>query len=244
MAIDWGKADVVDAPPGDATETTPPYINPGSLGHPEAYQGGQADLLDVALTSVGLVAVGYDDRAVTAGAWLSTDPRRWSRIAAFPASDGSQAVAVTDGPARRRGGRRARETTRRPGGRRTAGRGRPRADGPDLHGSTQLRMTGVASSPDGYVAVGYLGGLAGPIEARFWWSPDGRSWSLATLDGDAGRDAGGRRRGRARRRLRRRRARPGMPGRPMGRRSGPRPTAGRGPGWRTRPRSGRASCAS
>ena len=45
-------------------------------------------------------------------------------------------------------------------------------------------MTGVASSPDGYAAVGYLGGLAGPIEARFWWSPDGRSWSPATLDGD------------------------------------------------------------
>ena len=44
-------------------------------------------------------------------------------------------------------------------------------------------MTGVASSPAGYVAVGYLGGLAGPIEARFWWSPDGRSWRLATLDG-------------------------------------------------------------
>ena len=98
VAIDWGKADVVDAPPGDATATTPPYINPGSLGHPGAYQGGQAELLDVALTSVGLVAVGYDDRAVTASAWLSTDPRRWSRIAAFPAPDGSQAGAVTDGP--------------------------------------------------------------------------------------------------------------------------------------------------
>src|SRR6185436_17406455 len=51
VAFDWGKADVVDAPHGDATETTPPYINPGSLGHPQAYQGGQADLLDVALTS-------------------------------------------------------------------------------------------------------------------------------------------------------------------------------------------------
>jgi hypothetical protein len=122
VAFDWGRADVVDAPPGEATETTPPYINPGSLGHPQAYQGGQADLLDVALTSVGLVAVGYDDRAVTAGAWLSTDPRRWSRITPFPAPDGSQAVAVTDGPASWRSAPPV--TMRRPGGRWTGGRGR------------------------------------------------------------------------------------------------------------------------
>ena len=125
LGLDWGKADVVDAPPGDPTHTTPPYINPGSLGHRQAYQGGQADLLDVALTSVGLVAVGFDDRAVTAGAWLSTDPRRWGRIAAFPASDGSQAVAVSDGPAAwLPSGSRA--TARPPGGRSTAGPGRPR----------------------------------------------------------------------------------------------------------------------
>ena len=173
----------MDAPPGDATATTPPYINPGSLGHPEAYQGGQADLLDVALTTVGLVAVGYDDRAVTASAWLSTDPRRWSRIAAFPASDGSQAVAVTDGP----GGVVAVGVSGDHAAAWWSADGRSwsaAADGPDLHGSPQVRMTGVASSPDGYVAVGYLGGLAGPIEARFWWSADGRSWSPGTLDGD------------------------------------------------------------
>ena len=141
MAIDWGKADVVDAPPGDATATTPPYINPGSLGHPEAYQGGQADLLDVALTSVGLVAVGYDDRAVTASAWLSTDPRRWSRIAAFPASDGSQAVAVTDGPAGvvavGGSGDHAAAWWSTDGRSWTAA-----ADGPDLHGSTAAAHDG------------------------------------------------------------------------------------------------------
>ena len=174
----------MDAPPGDATATTPPYINPGSLGHPEAYQGGQADLLDVALTTVGLVAVGYDDRAVTAGAWLSTDPRRWSRIAAFPASDGSQAVAVTDGP----GGVVAVGVSGDHAAAWWSADGRSwsaAADGPDLAWIPQARMTGVASSPDGYVAVGYLGGLAGPIEARFWWSADGRSWSPGTLDGDA-----------------------------------------------------------
>jgi hypothetical protein len=182
LALDWGKADVVDAPPGDATASTPPYINPGSLGHPEHYQGGQADLLDVALTSVGLVAVGYDDRAVTASAWLSTDPRRWGRIAAFPAADGSQAVAVSDGPggvvAVGSAGDHAAAWSS------TDGRSWSAApDAPDLHDSTQVRMTGVASSPAGYVAVGYLGGLAGPIEARFWWSPDGRAWTRGTLDG-------------------------------------------------------------
>ena len=228
LGLDWGKADVVDAPPGDATETTPPYINPGSLGHPQAYQGGQADLLDVALTSVGLVAVGYDDRAVTAGAWLSTDPRRWGRIAAFPATDGSQAVAVADGPAGVvavgvSGDHAAAWSS-------TDGRSwSAAADDPDLHAPTQLRMTGVASSPAGYVAVGYLGGLAGPIEARFWWSPDGRSWRLATLDGSpAGTRVA---------------AVEAVPGAGFvavgatgdartaeGRRPGPRPTAGRGPG--------------
>ncbi len=78
----------------------------------------------------------------------------------------------------------SRVTTRPRGRRRTAGRGRPRRTAPTSTASTQVRMTGVAGAPDGYVAVGYLGGLAGPIEARFWWSPDGRSWSLATLDGD------------------------------------------------------------
>lgn len=181
LGIDWGKADVVDAPPGDATSTTPPYVNPGSLGHPQAYQGGQADLFDVTVTTVGLVAVGYLDRDITASAWLSTDARTWSRIADFPSAEGSQAVAVTDGPAGivAVGGEGNHAVTWRS----TDGRAWEQApDAASWHDATQLRMTAVAASAGGYAAVGYLGGLAGPIEARFWWSTDGLTWT-ATGDG-------------------------------------------------------------
>lgn len=175
LGLDWGKADVVEAPPGDATATTPPYDDSGSLGHPQAYQGGQADLFDVTSTSVGLVAVGYLARDITASAWLSTDARTWRRIVDFPAAEGSQAVAVIDGPAGivAVGGEGDHAITWRS----TDGKRWERApDAASWHDTTQLRMTAVASSPDGYVAAGYLGGLAGPIEARFWWSEDGLTW--------------------------------------------------------------------
>ena len=181
LGLDWGKADVVDAPPGNSTATTTPYENPGSLGHPQHYQGGQADLLDVASTAHGLVAVGFLDRDISADAWLSADGRTWARIADFPAGEGSQAVAVTDGP---RGivavGH---EGTHAAAWRSDDGQTwEPAADGPALHAATQIQMTGVTGTADGYAAVGYLGSLAGPIEARFWWSADGRDWTLAGAD--------------------------------------------------------------
>ena len=178
LGLDWGKADVVDAPPGNATATTPPYENPGSLGHPQHYQGGQADLLDVTSTTHGLVAVGFLDRDISADAWLSADGRTWARIVDFPSAEGSQAVAVTDGPH----GIVAvgHEGTHAAAWRSDDGRTwEPATDGPALHADMQIQMTAVTSTPDGYAAVGYLGSLAGPIEARFWWSPDGRDWTLA-----------------------------------------------------------------
>ena len=183
LGLDWGKADVVDQPPGAATGTTTPYENPGSLGHPQHYQGGQADLLDVANTSRGLVAVGFLDRDVTADAWLSADGRTWGRIGDFPAGEGSQAVAVTDGP---RGivavGH---EGTHAAAWRSTDGRSWERsADGPALQADGPVQMTAVASSAGGYVAAGYVGSLVGPIEARFWQSADGRDWSLADEGAD------------------------------------------------------------
>jgi hypothetical protein len=186
LGLDWGKADVVDAPPGAANGSTTPYENPGSLGHPQHYQGGQADLLDVANTSQGLVAVGFLDRDVTADAWLSADGRTWARIVDFPAAAGSQAVAVTDGLH----GIVAvgHEGTHAAIWRSADGRTWERAaDGPALHADGQLQMTAVASSPRGYVAAGYLGSLVGPIEARFWRSADGRDWTLA----DEGADLAG-----------------------------------------------------
>src|SRR5829696_5266192 len=56
---DWGAAAVVEQPPGNTEATLTPYQGPGSLGHPQHYQGGQADLLDVAASPDLLVAVGY-----------------------------------------------------------------------------------------------------------------------------------------------------------------------------------------
>ena len=74
---------------------------------------------------------------------------------------------------------------RPPGGRRTAGRGRLRRDGPDLHGFAAAahdgrrelarRRTRPSATWAGWPAA---------IEARFWWSRDGRSWRPGTLDGD------------------------------------------------------------
>jgi hypothetical protein len=183
LGLDWGKADVVDAPPGDANGSTTPYENSGSLGHPQHYQGGQADLLDVATTSHGLVAVGFLDRDVTADAWLSANGRTWARIVDFPAAEGSQAVAVTDGAH----GIVAvgHEGTHAAAWRSTDGRTWERsADGPALHAEGQVQMTAVASSAGGYVAGGYLGSLVGPIEARFWQSADGRDWTLADEGAD------------------------------------------------------------
>jgi hypothetical protein len=183
LGLDWGKADVVEAPPGDALATTTPYKFPGSLGHPQHYQGGQADLLDVASTRHGLVAVGFLDKDISADAWLSADGRTWARILDFPAGEGSQAVAVTDGPhgivAVGRAGTHA-ASWRSDDGQTWE----PAADGPALHAATQIQMTAVTGTADGYAAVGYLGSLAGPIEARFWWSPDGRDWTLVGTDAD------------------------------------------------------------
>ena len=56
---------------------------------------GQATLLfGVARTGFGLVAVGVQEPPATAAAWLSRDGQQWARVAAFPAADGSVAVAV------------------------------------------------------------------------------------------------------------------------------------------------------
>jgi hypothetical protein len=56
---------------------------------------GQATLLfGVARASFGLLAVGVQEPPARAAAWLSQDGKRWARAAAFPAVEGSVAVAT------------------------------------------------------------------------------------------------------------------------------------------------------
>lgn len=172
--MDWGKAELVEQP-GNGAETTPPYVNPGSLGHPQHYQGGQADLLALAPAAHELVAVGYLSQNVTADAWHSTDGLRWTRVADFPAPDASLAIAVAAGPhliaAVGSSGRRAAAWQSSDGASWRAVDGGAAFDAvPEAH------MTAVVPWRDGFVAAGYVGSLAGPISAAFWRSPDGGAW--------------------------------------------------------------------
>jgi hypothetical protein len=171
---DWAEAGVVDPGEGDPTRTIPPYSNPGSLGHPGAYQGGQADLLDVAGGPPGLFAVGYLARDIRAEAWSSVDGLTWTRSDAFPAGEGSLAngVAVAEsviavgGSA---GPDAAVWTT-------TGGRTWQAIESADLRDPAQARISTVVPWKHGFVAAGHVGSLVGSIRAAFWVSDDGRTW--------------------------------------------------------------------
>jgi hypothetical protein len=171
---DWAKAGLVEPGEGDPTRTTPPYVNPGSLGHPQAYQGGQADLLDISQGGPGLVAVGYLARDFRAAAWYSDDGLTWTRVSDFAADEFSVAAAVA-------AGERGLATV---GAADTDASVWTSADGrtwqrltlPAFHAETQIRMTAVTSWRGGFVAAGYTGSLVGPIRAAFWISADGRDW--------------------------------------------------------------------
>lgn len=172
---DWAEAAVVEQPAGDPTITTPPYQNPGSLGHPGHYQGGEADLLDVGQGGPGLIAVGFLDRDIQADAWHSADGSTWTRVPDFPAQPGSLAVAVASTPttvvAVGSAGPRAAAWTSADGIRWQAAEASPA-----LTADVQIRMTSVVSWKGGFVAGGYVGSIAGPIRAAFWTSADGRTW--------------------------------------------------------------------
>jgi hypothetical protein len=177
---DWGEAGIVPLAGGDPMATTPPYVNPGSLGHPQAYQGGQADLLDVASAGGTLVAVGYLARDFRSAAWFSTDGLVWAEAPGFPADESSVAAAVAGGA----------EGFATVGGSgpdaaawiSTDGRLWRHVSQPAFHESTQIRMTSVAAWHGGYVAAGYLGSLVGPIRAAFWTSPDAETWDRVADD--------------------------------------------------------------
>jgi hypothetical protein len=171
---DWGEAGVVDPGEGDPTRTTPPYVNPGSLGHPGAYQGGQADLLDVVGGEIGLFAVGYLARDIRAEAWSSIDGLTWTRSGAFPAGEGSLANGVAVAESRIAvGGSSGPEAAVWTS---TDGRAWRAIESADFRDPAQVRISTVVPWKDGFVAAGHSGSLVGPIRAAFWVSDDGRTW--------------------------------------------------------------------
>jgi hypothetical protein len=174
LGRDWVEAGVVDPGEGDPTRTTPPYTNPGSLGHPGAYQGGQADLLDVASGPVGLFAVGYLARDIRAEAWSSADGFTWTRSGALAATAGSLANGVAIGESMiavvgASGADAAVWTS-------PDGRAWQAVESADLRDPAQLSISTVVPWKDGFVAAGHVGSLVGPIRAAFWVSGDGRTW--------------------------------------------------------------------
>ncbi len=182
---DWGKAELVEQPPGDPLRTQEPYS--GGLGHPARYQGGQADLLDVVAGGLGYTAVGFLDTATgpRAAAWASIDGRRWTLVADFPTSDGSLVRSVANGShglvAVGADGRDAAAWRSADG--LTWQRSPSTAS---VAGSRPLEFLSVTATPGGYAAVGYEGPSVSVARPAFWFSTDGIQWErLATPPGAA-----------------------------------------------------------
>ena len=170
LGLDWQKVESVEAPPGNGSTTPPPYENPNGLGHPMAYQGGQADIVDVVAYGPGFSAVGFLETSAgpKAAAWHSADGTHWSLVSDFPTADASVARAIATG----RGGLVA------------VGAEGPRpaawhsSDGvawrrsPEPAAAAGAEMSAVLATPSGYVAGGHSG-----ARAALWTSSDGIAWS-------------------------------------------------------------------
>jgi hypothetical protein len=198
LGRDWGRAAWVEQPPGDPLATTPPYDDPGSLGHPGHYQGGMASVRDVAAGGPGFVGVGYILEATgpMATAWASPDGQSWTLRSDFPGGDGSVAwgVATTGATAVAVGVvNGAPAAWYSADGVRWTRAAAPR-DGPD-----RGELRAVVASKLGFLAAGSdeHGRLA--PEAVFWTSTDGRTWervadsaefAAARVEGLAAQDGG------------------------------------------------------
>ena len=175
---------MVEAPPGN-TATLEPYANPGSLGHPMHYQGGQADIVDLVAYGDGFVAGGFLETATgpKAAAWASPDGLRWSLIEGFPTTEGSLVRAVATGP----GGVLVAVGAdgRHPAAwHSTDGRTWRRSSSASL-GSEQAELATVVSTPSGFLAAGRAGGLGTETRASFWSSADGLEWTRGPDGPDA-----------------------------------------------------------
>jgi hypothetical protein len=196
--LDWSTATAVERPEGmdAAPPSIPPVGSGGGLGHPGHFSG-QGNLYDVVATGDRLVAVGYTYPGFRGATWTSTDRQAWS-LAELPGPDEPTIPTAID---------------RSPDGPVVAvGRIGPRAgvwrsddgtawtpvDGGEAFVEPpETRMTGIVTRGDGFLAGGWSGLFNGPGRARFWTSPDGRSWTRlpddpAFADGRVTALAGGR----------------------------------------------------
>lgn len=184
LGRDWQKVAAVEAPASNGA-TPAPYENPGSLGHPMHYQGGQADIVDVVPYRAGFVAGGFLETATgpMAAAWSSPDGLRWALVGGFPTGDGTLVRAVA-------AGERGLVAVGADGPRAAAwhsadGRTWQRSSSAAMSVSGPAEVTTVLTTPTGFVAAGRAGGLGAETRATFWSSPDGIDWTQAPDGPDA-----------------------------------------------------------
>jgi hypothetical protein len=175
----------IERPEGMSAEppAVPPVGSGGGLGHPGHFSG-QGNPFDVARIGDRLVAPGYTFPAFHAVTWSSTDRQHWSLAELPPGRTGAFGLAIAAGAGRRhvivgRIGKNAAAWSSTDGV-----TWQPADAGSDLVEAPETRMTAVVSTPDGYVAGGFAGITNQPGAARFWTSPDGRSW-IRVPDGPA-----------------------------------------------------------
>lgn len=192
LGLDWGRSAPVERPE-EAFIVASPTPGPTERsdivrsGHPLHFPG-QAIMADVAaLPGDGYVSVGYVYPGWRPVAWTSPDAMTWtlSRLGAteftFPV-----ALAVRD------------ETIVAVGRSGNLPVAWATSDGRTWHdhtvptlGSVAVaeRMTTVVATPSGFIAGGSVGPELFERHARFWMSPDGRSWQAIPDDGPAFADA-------------------------------------------------------
>jgi hypothetical protein len=193
LGIDWGKAASVERPEEAFDLGTPgpsPTEDPGDgrSGHPLHFPG-QAIMADVVARPTGdLVSVGYVYPGWHPVAWTSAEGSSWALHElgvtdfTFPvslvANDAGLVVAV------------GRSGSRPVAWSSADGRAWQIHDVPMLgDGSIAERMTTVVATPVGFLAGGSVGPELFERHARFWTSPDGRTWQPVADDPAAFADA-------------------------------------------------------
>jgi hypothetical protein len=175
--LDWAVAAEIERPEGMSAD--PPSISPvapnGGLGHPGHFSG-QGDPFDVARIGDRLVAPGYTYPAFHAVTWTSTDREHWSLAGLSPGRTGAFGLGIAAGPGRAViVGRIDNDAAAWSS---TDGVTWQQVDGGGAFvEAPETRMTAVVSTSAGFVAGGFAGITNQPGVARFWTSPDGRSWA-------------------------------------------------------------------
>jgi hypothetical protein len=192
--LDWSIAEV-ERPAG--MDATPPSISPvgssGGLGHPGHFSG-QGNPYDLAAVGDRLIAVGYTFPDFHAVAWSATDRHAWALAAIDPGTDDAFAQALASGlaagPTTDRVAVVGRIGTDAAAWTGTDGATWAPATGTNdaFHEPPETQMTTVVAGPRSFVAGGWAGLSNQPGAARFWASPDGRSWARLS-DRAAGAEA-------------------------------------------------------